>query len=82
MVLSSTISIVLKKKYGQEMPQPTHGTVRKRHKVGIAQALTAQYRYSSKIVSESDQVPFLFNVNKICPNKTNICLDIGPALLL
>ena len=29
--------------YGQEMPQPTHGTTSKRHEVGLVQALTVQY---------------------------------------
>ena len=50
----------------------THGTVRKGHAVGLIQALTVQYRCIF-------QVPFLFNVNKLCSDKTKICLDIGPG---
>ena len=62
--------------YGQEMftdCRPTwHGTLRKGHKLGILQALTVQYICLF-------QVPFPFYVNKLCSDKTNICLDIGPA---
>ena len=66
--------------YDQEMPQaqtagqPMHVTVRKGHKVGIVQALTENIGIF--------QVPFPFNVNKLCSDKTKICLDIGPALLV
>ena len=52
--------------------RPTHGTVGKGHKVGIIQALTVQYICIF-------QVPFPFNVNKLCSDKTKIRLDIGPA---
>ena len=40
--------------------------------ISIIQALTVQYIYTF-------QVPFPFNVNKLCSDKTKICLDIGPA---
>ena len=49
-----------------------YGTVRKGHKVGIIQALTVQHICMF-------QFPFPFNVNKLCSDKTKICLDIGPA---
>ena len=39
--------------------------------VGIVQALTVQCRFI--------QVPFPFNVNKLCSDKTKIRLDIAPA---
>ena len=52
--------------------KPTHGTVRKGHKEGIIQTLTVQYICIF-------QVPIPFNVNKLCSDKTMICLDIGPA---
>ena len=52
--------------------RPTHGTMRKGHKVGLIQALTVQYICIF-------QVPFPFNVNKLCSDKTKICLEIGPA---
>ena len=75
MVLSSTSF-----KYDRVWPRnaiitycsPTHGTVRKGHKEGIIQALTVQYICIF-------QVPFPFNVNNLCSDKTKICLDIGPA---
>ena len=78
MVLSSPIIIVSKNERvwpGNAIItdcRPTHGTVRKGHKVGLIQALTKQYICIF-------QVPFPFNVNKLCSDKTNICLDIGPA---
>ena len=80
MVLSSTIIIVSKK--DRVWPRnatitdcrPTLGTVRKGHKVGIVQAL----QYNICII----QVPFSFNVNKLCSDKTKICLDIVPNLLV
>ena len=50
--------------------RPTYGTVRKGRKVGIIQALTVQYICIF-------QVPFPFNANKLCSDKTKICLDIG-----
>ena len=77
MVLSSTFIIVSKNDIVWPRNaiitdcRPTHGTVRKGHKVGI-QALTAQYICIF-------QVPFSFNVNKLCSDKTKICLDIDPA---
>ena len=52
--------------------RPTHGTMRKGHKVGIIKAVTVQYICIL-------QVPFPFNVDKLCSDKTKICLDIGPA---
>ena len=52
--------------------RPTHGTVRKGHKAGIIQALTVQYICIF-------QVPFPLIVNKLCSDKTKICLDIGPS---
>ena len=78
MVLSSTIIIVSKN--DRVWPRnaiitdcrPTHGTVRKGNKEGIIQNLTVQYICIF-------QVPFPFNVNKLCSDKTMICLDIGPA---
>ena len=78
MVLSSTIIIVSKN--DRVWPRtalitdymPTQGTVRKGHKVGIIQALTVQYICMF-------QVPLPFNANKLCSDKTMICLDIGPA---
>ena len=78
MVLSLTIIIVSKNdRVGPRNAIITdcrlaHGTVRKGHKVGIIQALTVQYICIF-------QVPFPFNVNKLCSDKTKICLDIGPA---
>ena len=80
-VLSSTIIIVSKN--DRVWPsnaiitdcRPTHGTMRKRHKVGIIQALTVHYICIF-------QVPFPFNVNMLCSDKTKICLDIVPALLV
>ena len=51
--------------------RPTHGTVRKGHREGIIQTPTVQYICIF-------QVPFPFNVNKLCSDKTMICLDIGP----
>ena len=60
--------------YDQEMPQAQHVTVRKGHKVGIIQTLTVNIGIF--------QVPFPFNVNKLCSDKTKICLDIGTALLV
>ena len=78
MVLSSTIIIVSKMiEYVQEMPQsqtawPIHGTVRMGNKIGVIKALTIQYIC---II----QVHFPFNVNKLCSDKTKICLDISPA---
>ena len=54
----------------------THGTVRKGHKEYIIQALTVQYIH---LILRIFQVPFPFNVNKLCSDKTMICLDIGPA---
>ena len=50
----------------------THVNVRKGHTVGLIQALTVQYICIF-------QVPFPFNVNKLGPDKTKICLDTGPA---
>ena len=78
MVLSSTIIIVSQN--DRVWPRnaiitdyrSTHGTVRRGHKLGIIQALTVQYICIF-------QVPFPFNVNKLCLNNTKICLDIGPA---
>ena len=78
MVLSSTIIIV--SKTDRVWPRnaiitdcrPTHGTMRKEHKEGIIQALTVQHICIF-------QYPFPFNVNKLCSDKTKICLDIGPA---
>ena len=78
MVLSSTIIIVSKN--DRVWPRnaiitvyrPIHGTVRKLNKEGIIQTLTVQYICIF-------QVPFPFNVNKLCSDKTMICLDIGPA---
>ena len=55
--------------------RPTHGTVRKGHTVGLIQALTVQYICIFPIT-------FPFNENKLCSDKTKICLDIGPALLV
>ena len=52
--------------------RPTHGTVRKGHKLGIIQALTVQYICIF-------QVLFPFNVNKLSLDYTKICLAIGPA---
>ena len=46
--------------------------MRKGHTVGLIQALTIQYICIF-------QVTFPFNVNKLCADKTKICLDIGPA---
>ena len=77
MMLSSTI-IIVSKNY-KVWPRnaiitdcrPTYGTMRKGHKVGIIQALTVQYMCIF-------QVPFPINVNKLCSEKTKICLDIGP----
>ena len=45
-----------------------------RHK----EALSKLSQYNLGIV----QVPFPFNVNILCSDKTKICLDIGPALLV
>ena len=81
MVLSSTIIIVSKN--DRVLPRnaiitdyrPTNGIVRKGHKEGIFQILTVQYICIF-------QVPFPFNVNKVCSDKTMICLDIGSALLV
>ena len=78
MVLSSTIIIVSKN--DSIWPRnaiitdyrPTHGTVRKRLKLGIIKDLTVQYICIL-------QVPFPFNVNKLCLDNTKICLDVGPA---
>ena len=78
MVLSSTIIIVSKNDIVWPRNaiithcRPTHGTVRKGHKEGIIQTLTVQYICIF-------QVPFPFNVNKLCSDKTIICMDIGPA---
>ena len=55
--------------------RPTYGTMRKGHKVGIIQASTAQY-------IGIFQVPFPFNENKLCSDKTKIWLDIDPFLLI
>ena len=46
--------------------------MRKEHKVYIIQALTVQYICIF-------QVPFPFNVNKLCSDK--ICLEMGQAIL-
>ena len=78
MVLSSTIIIVSKN--DNVWPRnaivkdcrPTHGTVRKGQKEGIIQTLTVQCICIF-------QVPFPFNVNKLCSDKIMISLDIGPA---
>ena len=80
-VFSSTIIIVSKNE--RVLPRnaiitdfrPTHSTVRKGHKEGIIQTLTVQYICIF-------QVPFPFNVNKLCLDKTMTCLDIGSALLI
>ena len=48
------------------------GTMRKGHKQGIKQALTVQYICIF-------QVPFPFNVNKLCSDETIVCLDVGQA---
>ena len=78
MVLSSTIIIVSKKDRVRPRNaiitdcRSTHGTVRKGHRVGIIQALTVQYICIF-------QVLLPFNVNKLCSDKTMICLAIGPA---
>ena len=81
MVLSSSIIIVSKNE--RVLPRnaiitdcrPTHGAVSKGHKEGIIQTLTVQYICIF-------QVPFPFNINKLCSDKTMICLDIGSALLV
>ena len=52
--------------------RPTNGTVRKGHKEGIIQALTVQYICIF-------EVSFPFDVNKLCSDKTMICLDVGTA---
>ena len=78
MVLSSTTIIISKN--DRVWPgnaiitdcRPTQGTARKVHKEGIIQALTVQYICIF-------QVPFPFNVNKVCSDKTMIYLDIGTA---
>ena len=78
MVLSSTIIIV--SNIDRVWPRNaiitdcrlTHGTARKGYKIGIIQALTVQYICIF-------HVPFPFNVNKLCSDKTKICLDIGTA---
>ena len=78
MMLSSTIIIVSKN--DRVWPRNaiitdyrlTHGTVRKGHTEGIIQSLTVQYTCIF-------QVPFPFNVNILCSDRTMICLDIGPA---
>ena len=81
MTLSSTVIIVPKN--DRVWPRnatitdckPTrHGTVRKGHKVGITKLL----QYNIGIF----QVPIPFNVNKLCSDKTKICLDIDPVLLV
>ena len=78
MVLSSTIIVVSKN--DRVWPKciitdcrPTHGTVRKGHKVGIIQACTVQYICIA-------QVLFPFNENKLNSDKTKICLDFGTAV--
>ena len=70
MVLSSTIIVVSKN--DSVWPKciitdcrPTHGTVRKGHKVGIIQAHTVQYICIF-------QVPIPFNENELCSDKTKI----------
>ena len=81
MVLSSTIiivsrnDIVLPRNAIITECRPTNGTVSKGHKEGIIQIITVQYICIF-------QVPFPFNVNKLCSDKTMICLDIGSALLV
>ena len=43
---------------------------------------TIEFSSTTIIVSkmiEYGQVPFPFNVNKLCSDKTMICLDIDPA---
>ena len=78
MVLSSTVIIVSQN--DRVWPRndiitdyrPAHGTMRKGHRSSIIQALTVQYICIF-------QVPFHFNVNKLCKDNTKICLDIGPA---
>ena len=78
MVLSSTFIIVSKNdRLWQKNAiitdyRPSHGTMRKGHKLGINQALTVQFICIF-------QVPFPFNVNKLCLDNTKICLDIGTA---
>ena len=81
MVLSSTIILVSKN--DRVLPRnaiitdcrPTHSTVSKGHKEGMIQTLTVQYICIF-------QVHFPFNVNKLCSDKTMICLDIGSALFV
>ena len=78
MVLSSTFIIVSKN--DRVWPRnaiiidcrPTHGTVRKGNKEGIIQTINIKYICIF-------QVPFPFNMNKLCSDKTKICLDIGPV---
>ena len=78
MMLSSTI-IIVSKNY-RVWPRnatitdcrPTYGTMMKEHKVGIIQAIIVQYICIF-------QVLLPFNVNKVCSEKTKICLDIGPT---
>ena len=53
--------------------RPTNGTVRKGHKEGIIQALTVQYICIF-------QVPFPFDVNMLCLDKTMICLDLAQPI--
>ena len=72
MVLSSTNIIVSKNDRVRPIIatitdcKQTHGTVRNGHKEDIIQAICIF------------QIPFSFNVNKLCSDKTKICLDIGP----
>ena len=74
MVLLSTIIIVSNNGRGHThrlQANPWHRE--KEHKVDIIQALTIHYIFIF-------QVPFFpFSVNKLCSDKTKICLDIGPA---
>ena len=82
MVLSSTVIIVSKN--DRVWPRnaiitdcrPIHGTVRKGHKVGIIQALKVQYTCICIF-----QVPFPFNVNKLCSDKTDLP-GYWPSLLV
>ena len=60
--------------YGMILICLSYGTVRQGQIVGIIQAFTVHICIF--------QVPCSFNVNKLCSDKTKICLDIGPALLV
>ena len=83
MVLLSTIIIISKN--DRVWPRnaiitdcrPTHGTVRKGHKVGTIQALTVQYICIFQV-----NFRFPFKVNELCSDKTKISLDIGPVVLV